>query len=48
MGHGIKCHCMMCTMGKKIGMIKKEEESSICSGCGHAHGEDGKCECGCA
>lgn len=24
MKHGSQCHCMMCTVGKKIGMIRDE------------------------
>lgn len=24
MPHGTNCHCMICTIGKKIGMIRRE------------------------
>ena len=37
MAHGSSCNCMICKIGKGIGMIKKEESK----------GEEAKvCECG--
>lgn len=28
MGHGKHCDCMLCSMGKKVGMVKKCEDGS--------------------
>jgi len=28
MGHGTHCDCMMCTIGKSVGMIKKCEDKT--------------------
>ncbi len=36
MTHGTYCHCMMCAIGKKIGMIQTRGDNIIyrCSECG--------------
>ena len=66
MKHGATCHCVMCTVGKKMGMIKNDHndgehngdqhddsrdhddhQENACKNCGHAHGADGNCDCGC-
>lgn len=57
MAHGTHCHCIMCTVGKKMGMIRGEQQDDhkeydhnhhdVCKRCGHAHKEDDHCDCGC-
>lgn len=59
MAHGTHCHCMMCIVGKKMGMIRDEQHNDrdghdndshsheACEHCGHAHKEDGHCDCRC-
>ncbi|MBI2459747.1 MAG: hypothetical protein HYV53_04330 [Parcubacteria group bacterium] len=50
MTHGTHCHCLMCTVGKKMGMISKEHDQE------HKNNEEkktdqteggGSCGCGC-
>lgn len=42
MPHGTNCHCIICTMGKKIGMIRhehaqgKSNHDNNCDHCGPA------------
>ncbi len=53
MKHGSKCDCGMCSLGKKVGMIKKGSESEqgegkkfVCKSCGSTSlGTPGEC-CG--
>lgn len=58
MAHGMHCNCMMCTVGKKLGIIKEEKHDyqelnnngvnrNVCKHCGHSHKSDGRCACGC-
>lgn len=59
MAHGTHCHCMMCALGKKMGMIRDEQHDDhgehgrdnqshkVCEHCGHAHKENDHCDCGC-
>ena len=57
MGHGKHCNCLVCSMGKKVGMIHKCDDKSCehpshknergCGQCGHEHKADGSCDCGC-
>lgn len=59
MAHGTPCHCMMCTVGKKMGIIHGEQHDdhdehnydnhshNVCGHCNHTHKEDGHCDCGC-
>ncbi len=54
--HGTHCHCMICTVGKKIGMIRDKQQSDsdhhddhhhdVGKHCDHSHKEDGHCDCG--
>lgn len=37
MSHGENCDCMMCTIGKKMGMIKKDNHSHADHHDGHDH-----------
>ncbi len=54
MAHGASCHCMMCTVGKKMGMISDEQHHNnddrhqdVCKRCNHSHNKEGLCNCGC-
>lgn len=59
MAHGTHCHCMICTVGKKMGMIRDEQHDDhdehnhdnhshdVCEHCNHPHKKDGHCDCGC-
>jgi len=59
MAHGTHCHCMMCMVGKKMGMIRKDEQHhdhnehghdsnhETCEHCGHTHNKDARHDCGC-
>ncbi|HEX9721839.1 MAG TPA: hypothetical protein VGA53_01100 [Candidatus Paceibacterota bacterium] len=55
MAHGKHCHCMMCSAGKKMGMIGHEdehghdhdkEEGEHKEACPHCGDTSGKCNCG--
>ena len=45
MAHGLECNCMVCNIGKKLGMIKAQE-AQTCANCGGTTGEGGTCKCG--
>lgn len=56
MKHGANCNCMMCAVGKKLGMIRDKKHDhggnngnngNKCEHCGHTHKADGRCDCGC-
>lgn len=58
MKHGTYCDCMMCTVGKKLGMIKEDQRDhrehynngvsrNVCENCSHSHKKNGTCDCGC-
>ncbi len=45
MAHGTHCHCMMCTIGKKIGMIHEEHHDDQHHASNeHGHENDGSQE----
>ena len=46
MKHGQNCDCMMCTLGKKMGMIsnKKNDDQVQCKQCGQSHTADMACD----
>lgn len=47
MKHGTHCHCMVCTIGKKVGMIRGKEHSDHHKHNHNNHNHHDKCEhCG--
>lgn len=46
MKHGQNCDCMMCGLGKKMGMIPKTKKNDemTCEHCGRAHKADSACD----
>lgn len=53
MAHGYNCSCFMCSMGKKIGLVKAPKDEGVNmpmpgsdSGSSTEEGHGHKCECG--